>query len=143
MRRYLVVAHKTLGGAHLFEHLHQLRAEDPHCRFHVIVPEQHPSDHAWTEGGVHAAAAARLDEMLATMASMGMGATGEVGDPNPVYAVGVTLRREGRHTFSGIIVSTLPKGISRWWRFNVPKRMAENYPDLPVTHLVAEEALVP
>ena len=78
--------------------------------------------------------------MLENMASMGMGATGEVGDADPVYAVGVTLRREGTDAFAGIIVSTLPKGTSRWW--HVPRRIARRYPDVPLTHLVAEQSLV-
>ncbi len=143
MRRYLVVAHKTLGGAHLLEHLHILREEDPYCTFHLIVPEYHPNLGTWTEHGVHVAARATLDEMLERLASMRIGATGEVGDANPVYAVGNTIRREGEGAFSGIILSTLPKGISRWWVFDVPRRMATAHPDLPLTHLVAEEALIP
>jgi hypothetical protein len=142
MRRYLVVAHKTLGGSHLFEHLHRLREEDPHCRFHLLVPEQHPHDHAWTDGQSHRVAEARLAEVLDSMASMGMGATGEVGDANPVYAVGTVLRRDGRNAFAGIILSTLPKATSRWLRFGVPHRIAHAYPTVPLTHLIADDALV-
>lgn len=142
MRRYLVVAHKTMGGAHLMEHLHALRERDPYCRFHLVVPEQHPHDHPWSEGEVRATAQRTVDEMLERMAELGMGATGEVGDSNPVYAVGVTLRREGPGAFSGIVLSTLPRGISRWWRFDVPRRMRQEYPYLPTIHLVSEEALV-
>lgn len=143
MRRYLVVAHRTLGGAHLFEHLHQLRAEDPHCRFHFVVPEHHPVDHVWSEQEVRTAAADRLDWMLETMAEMGMGATGEVGDANPVYAIGVVMRRDGVDNVSGIVLSTLPKGISRWWRFDVPTRVRDAFPSTSLTHLVAEDALTP
>lgn len=142
MRRYLIVAHKTLGGAHLMEHVHKLRMEDPYCRFHVVVPVQHPTDHFWTEGEVRAQAQERLEEMLANMASMGMGAEGEVGDANPVDAVRAVIWREGTDSFTGIIVSTLPQSTSRWWRLNVPKRIAKAHPDLKVVHLVAEEALV-
>ena len=36
MRRYLVVAHKTLGGDHLIEHVRSLREEGP-CRFLLLV----------------------------------------------------------------------------------------------------------
>ena len=140
MRRYLVVAHRTLGGAHLVEHLHDLREQDPYCRFHLIVPEYHPHDHTWSESEVRATAKARLDSMLENMAAMGMGATGEVGDANPVYAIGVTLRREGQDAFAGIILSTLPRRLSRWW--SVPKRVAREYPRIPLTHLVAEDSLV-
>ena len=142
MRRYLVVAHRTLGGAHLVEELHRLRDADPYCTFHLIVPEYHPTSRGWDDHEVHAAAVRTLDEMLERLAEMRIGATGEVGDSNPVYAVGATLRREGRDAFAGIIISTLPKGVSRWWLLDVPQRMANEYPHLKVTHLVADEALV-
>lgn len=142
MRRYLVVAHKTLGGAHMLAELHRLREEDPYCTFHLIVPEHHPNWRGWGEHDVLIAASATLDQMLEQLAEMRIGATGEVGDANPVYAVGVTLRREGHDAFAGIILSTLPKRISRWWLFDVPRRMASEYPHIPITHLVAEESLV-
>ncbi len=41
MRRYLIVAHKTLGGDHLIEHVRSLREEGP-CRFLLLVPVEHP-----------------------------------------------------------------------------------------------------
>jgi len=141
MHQYLVVAHKTLGGADLIDHLAKMRAEEPTCRFHLVVPEHHP-DHPWTDVEVHAAARRCLDEVLERLASMRIGATGEVGDADPVYAVGVVLRRDGRHAYDGIVLSTRPRGISRWWRFDVPRRMGEAYPELPITHVVSEEALV-
>ena len=143
MRRYLVVAHKTMGGAHLLDELHRLREEDPYCTFHLIVPATHPATGAWDDLHVEQAAEAVLDEMLERLATMRIGATGEIGDANPVAAVGDTLRREGTRAFAGIILSTLPKGISRWWLFDVPRRMSSEYPRLPLTHLVAEEAPVP
>ena len=142
MRRYLVVAHKTMGGDHLIAELHRLREEDPYCTFHLIVPEHHPNFRGWSEHDVLMAARAVLDEMLERLAEMRIGATGEVGDANPVYAVGTVLRRDGADAYAGLILSTLPKGISRWWRFDVPRRMAAESPDLPLTHLVAEEELV-
>lgn len=141
MRRYLVVAHKTLGGDHLLAELHRLRDEDPYCTFHLIVPEHHPTVGGWGEHDVRMAAQAVLDEMLERLAEMRIGATGEVGDANPIYAVGAALRRDGADQYAGIILSTLPHGISRWWVFDVPRRMATSYPDLPVTHVVAEEAI--
>ncbi len=138
MRRYIVVAHKTLGGAHLLEHLHLLREEDPYCTFHLVVPEHHPFS-GWDDHLARTRAREVLDEMLTRLASMRIGATGEVGDANPVFAVNNTLLREGRDAFTGIVLSTLPKGISRWWLFDVPKRMANEFRWLPITHLVADE----
>jgi GABA permease len=142
MSRYLVVAHKTMGGDHLMDELHRRRESDPYCTFHLVVPEHHPAFKGWAEHDVQMAARAVLDEMLERLAMMGIGATGEIGDANPVYAAGVVLRREGPDSFDGLILSTLPKGISRWWLFDVPRRMAAEYPGLPLTHVVAEEALV-
>ncbi len=137
MRRYLVVAHRTLGGAHLLDHLLALREEGP-CRFHLLVPEEHPTGHSWSDGAVEAAAQRRLREGLDRLHEVGIVADGEVGDANPVYAVGVVLRREGADTFSGIVLSTLPPGPSRWLKMDVPARIRREYWQLPVTHLVAE-----
>jgi hypothetical protein len=142
VRCYLVVAYRTLGGEHLFEHLRHLRAEDPYCQVHLLVPEYHPKGHGWTDAQVHAVAQARLDETLETMAAMGMGAVGEVGDANPVAAIGDALRRHGADAFCGIVLSTLPARTSRWLRHDVPRRVAYRYPSLPLTHIVAEESLV-
>ncbi len=142
MRRYLVVAHRTLGGAHLMEHLHELREADPYCRFHFVVPQYHPRDHAYTEAETEATAQAKLDEMLERMAVMGMGATGEVGDANAVYAVMTAIRHcdEEDAPITGIVVSTLPHRVSAWW--DVPHRIERDNADLPVTHIVAEDSLV-
>ena len=143
MRTYLVVAHRTMGGDHLMAELHRRREDDPYCTFRLVVPEHHPAMRGWAEHDVMMAARAVLDEMLERLATMRIGATGEIGDANPIYAVGAVLRRDGSDAYSGIILSTLPKGISRWWLFDVPRRMAAAYPDLPLTHVVGEEALIP
>jgi hypothetical protein len=137
MRRYLVVAHRTLGGRHLLEHLEALREEGP-CRFHLLVPEQHPSDHVWSEREVRAAAHRRLQDGLDRLHEVGIIAYGEVGDANPVYAIGVVLRREAPGSFTGIVLSTLPLGVSRWLHLDVPSRVQKEYPQLPLVHLVAE-----
>ena len=137
MRRYLVVAHKTLGGDHLIEHVRSLREEGP-CRFLLLVPVQHPSGHTWTEGEVNAAARKRLQEGLDRFHEEGIIADGEIGDANPVYAVSTVVRREGPDAFAGIVLSTLPAGPSRWLHWDVPSRMRREHPDIPVTHLVAD-----
>jgi hypothetical protein len=136
MRRYLVVAHKTLGGEHLIEHLRARRAEH-NCQFHLVVPVVHPTDHAWTDGEVEGEAQERLDEILELLAEMGIGATGEVGDNNPVYAVRTAMRHQGPSTVDGIIVSTLPRSISAWWRRDVPKQIERAFPAIPMTHVEA------
>jgi hypothetical protein len=133
MRRYLIVAHRTLGGDHLLEHVRSLREQGP-CRFFLLVPIEHPS-HAWTDEEVEAAAQSRLQEGLDHFHEAGIIADGDIGDSNPVYAVNSLLRKD--QSFDEIILSTLPAGPSRWLKLDVPSRVAKEC-GLPVTHLVAE-----
>jgi hypothetical protein len=140
MRRYLIVAHRTLGGDHLIDHVRSLREEGP-CRFLLLVPVEHPSGHTWNEGEVNATARRRLQEGLDRFHEDGIIADGEIGDANPVYAVSTVLRREGPGAFTGIILSTLPPGPSRWLHWDVPSRMRREHPDVPITHLVADRVL--
>ena len=141
MRRYLVVAHRTLGGAHLMDHLHHLREEDPYCRFHLLVPRHHGGGSRY-EAEEMAVARTVLDEMLDRMAAMGLGATGDIGDANAVLATEDAIRREGEGAITGIVISTLPRRTSAWLRGDVPERIAKKFPLIPVTHVIAEDALV-
>jgi hypothetical protein len=108
MRRYLIVAHRTLGGDHLIEHVRMLREDGP-CRFLLLVPVEHPSGHPWTEGEVNATARKKLQEGLDRFHEEGI-----------------------------IVLSTLPPGPSRWIHWDVPSRMHREFPNVEITHLVAE-----
>ena len=140
MPAYLVVAHRTLVEGHVLDHVRSLAA-DGDATFHLVVPVRHPRGHAWTDGEVDAAARKRLDEGLDAFRAAGIEVTGEVGDANPVYAAGVAMRAHPDVTWAGIIVSTLPPGVSRWLRLDAVSRIEYEY-ELPVTHLVAEAAAV-
>jgi hypothetical protein len=137
MSSYLVVAHRTLVEDHLLDHVRALCAADDDVRLHLVVPVTHPRDHAWSDGEVEAAARRRLDEGIAAFEPLGADVTGEVGDANPVYAVATALRasRESGADWDGIIVSTLPRGVSRWLGLDAVSRIRREF-DLPVTHLV-------
>jgi hypothetical protein len=134
MSTYLVVAHRTLVGDHLLDHVRSL-CEAGECRFHLVVPVTHPRDHAWSDGEVEGAARRRLDEGLAAFGDIGATVTGEVGDANPVYAVTTALRTVPAGGWAAIIVSTLPPGMSRWLGLDAVSRIKREV-DLPVVHLV-------
>jgi hypothetical protein len=139
MRRYLVIANRTLCEQHLLDEVHRRRLADPGCRFHLVVPATHPSG-TFTDDHCHGEAEARLAEALETLAIGGVSATGEVGDANPVYAVGdVILREIGR--FDEIILSTLPVGMSKWLADNMVRRL-KRATGLNVTHVIAEVSAV-
>ena len=136
MRSYLVVANQTLGGEHLIAKVRECMAAGP-CRFHIVVPATPPSDHAWSEGEARALAQARLDAALASFRELGVDAHGDVGDQDPMLAIGDTLRTE---RFDEIILSTLPSGISRWLKLDLPRRVADRF-RLPMTHLIGAPEL--
>lgn len=140
MRRYLVVAHQTLGSAELFEVLRERLASGP-ARFHIVVPEHHGVGLVWTEGQTRAEAKRRLEDACARFTAEGLLVEGEVGDTNPVYAATMVLRREGNGAFEEVIVSTLPLGLSKWLRIDVPTRL-QKATKLPVRHVVANVAEV-
>jgi hypothetical protein len=132
MRSYLVVANQTLGGEHLIERVRQCLAEGP-CRYHIVVPATPKGELlTWTEGKSTAIAQDRLDQALARFRELGAEAEGEVGDKNPILAIEDALLHGA---FDEIILSTLPPGISRWLKLDLPSRVAARF-DLPVTHLV-------
>ena len=131
MRRYLIVAHRTLCGEHLIEKVKECRAAGD-SEFHLVVPVQHPKDHPWSDGEVEHAARGVLDEGVARFADEGVAVTGEVGDANPVEAIAAVLRRR---PFDEIILSTLPRGPSKWLKTDVVHRVERQFP-LPVTHVM-------
>jgi hypothetical protein len=138
MRSYLVVANQTLGGEHLAERVRQSLKEGP-CRYHIVVPATPRSEElTWTEGESIALAQDRLDRALARFRELGAEADGEVGDKNPLLAIEDAMRGAD---FDEIILSTLPPGVSRWLKLDLPSRVAARF-QLPLTHLVAEAEAV-
>ncbi|MGH9038695.1 MAG: hypothetical protein ACRDZ3_00530 [Acidimicrobiia bacterium] len=120
MARYLVVANQTLGAEALAEKIRQCLAEEP-TTFHIVVPACHSRDSAWiTEGHDHAEAEKRLAAALARFRDLGAEADGEVGDASPVLAIQDALLAG---SYDGVILSTLPAGMSRWLRKDLPHRI--------------------
>jgi cell pole-organizing protein PopZ len=139
VRRYLVVANQTLGGEHLAETVRGYLAAGP-ARFHILVPATQPRDHAvWTEGQARALAQRRLEAALDRFRSIGAEVEGEIGDERPLQAIADAVHdRE----FDEIILSTLPPGLSRWLRQDLPHRVERQF-ELPVTHVIGDPEPAP
>jgi len=60
---------------------------------------------------------------------------GEVGSADPMAAIQDTIARE---SFDEIVISTLPRRMSRWLRVDLPSKAAGL--GLPVSHVQAETA---
>ena len=132
MRRYLVVAHQTLGSPELLDALRDLLAESA-CVFHLVVPEYHGGGLTWSEGEVAVVAERRLEEARLRFTQEGLAVTGEVGDSSPVQAAMEAVSRAGE-AFDGVVVSTLPHNVSKWLHVDAPNRI-ERRTGLPVIHV--------
>ncbi len=143
MRRYLVVANQTLGGEQLSAKLAECMRAAP-CRFYLVVPvTQTEASDQWAtrglDGGVipgaykiaRALAEGRLKQELNRLREAGAEADGEVVDPHPIDAIRKLASQEESDE---IIVSTLPRRLSRWMAMDLPHRV-KRATNLPVTHI--------
>ena len=137
-RRILVVANQTAGGDELLEVIRTRMAAGP-CRFTMLVPATPAAEHAtWTEGEPQALARSRMEAAQARFAAVGADiGEGVVGDANPVRAIDDLLLDA---TFDEIILSTLPSGVSRWLRLDLPRRVEQRF-GLPVTTVISARQL--
>jgi CBS domain-containing protein len=79
-------------------------------------------------------AKAQLEAAIPVLSeAAGAPVTGEVGDADPVAAIADALAKDRFHE---IIVSTLPRRVSKWLRVDLPSK-ARGF-SLPVTHVEAE-----
>lgn len=116
----LIVANQTLPSPDLADAI-AARIRDGVAVFHVVVPATPPArGFTWDEEESRAEGAARLATFLERLRELGVEATGEVGDRDPVAAVRDALR--GR-VVDEIVLSTLPPGVSRWLGQDVPSRL--------------------
>ncbi len=135
MRSYLIVANQTLTSQSLTDAIKARLADGP-VRTHVVVPLSPVGGRlTWDERASREAAKSRLDEVLGRLRDMGAEADGEIGDRDPVMAVRDALR--GRE-IDEVIVSTLPKGLSRWLGEDVPSRLRDSVA-VPVTVVTQDD----
>ncbi|HEX7346021.1 MAG TPA: hypothetical protein VF253_04470 [Candidatus Limnocylindrales bacterium] len=134
MRSYLIVANQTLTSESLREAITARLADEP-VRTYVVVPMSPGTGRlSWDEQESRTVAKERLDDMLERLREMGAEADGEVGDRDPVMAVRDALRRR---EVDEVIVSTLPRGLSRWLGEDVPSRLRDSV-RVPVTVVTQE-----
>ena len=126
MRRYLIVANRTLGGHHLVERIRAAIAAGP-STFHILVPVPR---HAPTDAD--AAARRRLTAQLDRLADLGAEATAEVVHADPYEAAMAAFEQRD---VDELIVCTLPPGLSRWLHTDLIGRLQRAI-DAPVSHIV-------
>lgn len=149
MRHILVVANQTLAAQPLLTAL-QERLENEPADVFVVVPMTRPKDDlSFREGLVpsgqqrpdtgrdgYEVARRRLAQGLGMIRDLGCEVRGEVGDEDPMDAVDQVM---ASHQFDEVIVSTLPTGVSRWLRADLPSRVHRKH-HVPVTTVTPQEA---
>jgi nucleotide-binding universal stress UspA family protein len=117
----LIVANQTLPSAALAAEIAK-RIASGATEFHVVVPATPPpgGGFTWDEDAARAEAEGRLAAFLERLRGQGATADGETGDRDPIAAVNDASRNRD---IAEVILSTLPVGISRWLRQDVPSRL--------------------
>jgi hypothetical protein len=139
MSTYVIVANQTLPSATLWRAITD-RAK-PGDTVHAVVPlTRVGKGFTWDEDESRRQADERLAAFLQRVRGLGVEATGEVGDQDPVQAVRDCLR--GMAQVDEIVLSTLPPGLSRWLGQDVAGRLRGAAAPVPV-EVVYEAAEAP
>ena len=135
----LVVAHKTAATPALLEAIRARAARGP-ARFHLLVPN--PAGHAELSDAERSRHHDEGEHVLALALPLideasGGTSTGSVSlRHDPMDAVEEALQAGAFHE---IILSTLPRSVSRWLHVDLPHRLSHT--GLPVTTVTARERL--
>lgn len=147
--RHLVVGNQTLHGDHLEAAVRE-RAQVPGSSFYLLVPATHSAELERPtgstsqpgQGGVAddaglALARWRLRVAVDRLHELGIEAQGQVGHPDPFTAV---IRLLAERRFDEILLSTLPRSLSRWLEVDLPGRLRRRF-HLPVVTIAADQVV--
>ena len=138
--RVLVVANRTAATPALLDAVRERAARGP-CTFTLLVPRPAHGLHRVVDPEDQAAdeAQATLELALPLLERVAGGhVEGMIGDPDPLAAIQDAVNLHG---FDEIIISTLPRRVSRWLRLDLPHKVAGL--GLPVTTVTAESRREP
>ena len=133
--RVLVVANRTAATPALLDAVRERAARGP-CTFTLLVPHTAKGLHRLVdpEDQGQSDAEETLDLALPLLEdAAGAKVAGMVGDPEPLAAIQDAVNVHG---FDEIILSTLPRRVSRWLRLDLPHKAAGL--GLPVTTVTAQ-----
>jgi hypothetical protein len=135
--RVLVVAYRTAATPALQAAVRERAASGP-ASFALLVPATGHGLHRVTDPGVEGDGEARtvLDAALPGLSdAAGSQVEGIVGDPDPLAAIQDAITLHG--AFDEIIISTLPKHLSRWLHLDLPHKARVT--GLPITTVTQRE----
>jgi hypothetical protein len=134
--RVLVVANRTAESDELLEAL-VARVEQGPAEFFLVVPNTPRGSHWMTDmNSGDTTCEEHLAGALRRWKDVGLEVDGVLGDPDPLAA---TQDAANQGEYDELIVSTLPKRVSKWLHLDFPHK-AEHATGLPTTHVAAHEA---
>jgi hypothetical protein len=139
-QKILVVANRTADSPDLIAALRQQSAQTP-SSFTLLVPAV-PHGLAWAADmkAGWSEAVGRAERAATRIRQAGLELEEViVGDPDPFAAVGDVLHARD---FDGVVVSVLPRALSRWLAVGLPARLRRTL-DLPVTQVDARALRLP
>ena len=141
MARYLLVAHQTADSPELRSKVLELVRRDAEAEFVLLVPATPVGYLLELAGeGRSALAVARKRAQRARELLVEAGArvtATRIGSYDPLRAIEDELHYE---RYDALVISTLPAGLSRWLRMNLPTRLTRRFPELEIVHVVAQPA---
>jgi hypothetical protein len=135
-KRVLVVAHRTAATPALLDAVRERAARGP-ATFTLLVPNPAHGLHRVVdpEDQEDSEAQTVLDLALPLLEDAAGGhVEGMIGDAEPLNAIQDAVNLHG---FDEIIISTLPKRVSRWLHIDLPSKV--NGLGLPVTTVTAKD----
>lgn len=135
--RVLIVANRTAATEPLLAAVRR-RAQAGPARFHLLVPATPRGLHRVVdpEDAGQEEAAAQLESALPLLReAAGSEVTGHVGSADPMAAIADVIYDRRVHE---IILSTLPRRLSRWMRLDLPSKLQGM--NIPVTHVEGTRA---
>jgi hypothetical protein len=132
--RLLVVSNETVESEALHDAIVGLAA-GRRAEVRVVAPALNSRLRHWCsdEDGARRSAQRRLDRCLGRLGAHGVGATGWVGDADPIVAIEDALRDGGADE---LLIATHPEGRSNWLAHDLVDRAAVAF-GLPTAHIVA------
>lgn len=137
MPRYLLVTHQTATSPELARRVQALLKKDPASEFAILVPAT-PVQHRFTWDDLETIGDARQRAEAARSMLESLGAPvvrTTLGGRVPLLAIADELR--GHPDYDGIVICTLPPGISAWLKTDLPHQASRRF-DLPIMHVVAQ-----
>lgn len=132
----LVVAHQTAETERLLAAVRE-RAQRGEAQFHLVVPRMPHGIHKLVdpeESGEDDAQRVLREALPKLSEAAGSEVTGDLGDAEPLSAIQDAVNLGA---FDEIIISTLPRRISRWLKLDLVSKTRGL--GLPVTHVEAAE----